>query len=381
MAGDELSKAEQRLHATLQTSSSIDIQDVKLTDAIQSLATLNDLQIVIDHEELVKQGIDPDALINYKVDSIKLGHVLTLLLEPLELGWMVRDGVITITTAQIAVGPNVKTVYHQYAKFEDVIKTKDTKAAKTAFQKAIYATIAPKSWRDAGGEGTIDWTENGLVMTNRAAVQKKFEQLTWYLTQGHKLIRSREKSFPLTNNDAPRVLNALAEQTNPGNVGMVDIPLTDVMVFFSRLHDINILVDRIALHDVGIRADPPVTLQPEGASLQQALDQALKPLKLDYIARHEVLFITTPEKVNALPETHIYDVQKLLGPNVEPSVITEEITTKVLPKTWSPNGGHGTMAYVPGYFIVYQTPRAHRKILERFKTLRQRLDGNAVEKP
>ncbi len=224
----------------------------------------------------------------------------------------------------------------------------------------------------------IAWTEKGLVMTNNAAVQKLFEQLTWYLTKGHKLIRSSEKSFPLNIHDAPRVAEALTEQME---LDLIDQPLNDVMVFLADLHNINILVDIKAMHNAGISIDSPITYEAQGQRFSQVLDQFLEPLELDHVARHNVLIVTTQEKVDALRETHIYDVKKLLGRKARPEVITEFVTSKVLPKTWSQNGGQGTMAYVPGYFIVYQTPRAHRKILERFKTLRQRLDGNAVEKP
>lgn len=378
VADDAQDKENQQLLESLKTSTSINFQATKLRSVIDMLATIHELPIVIDLDELKKAGIDPDFPINLVIDGVPLSSALSLILEPLDLGWYVAEGKITITTAKNSAGPNVEVLYAQYAKFEDVIKSEDEKAAQAAFEKAIYTTIAPQSWKASGGQGAIDWTEKGLVVTNNAAVQKQFEQLTWYLTKGHKLIRSSEKSFPLNIHDAPRVAEVLTEQTE---FDLIDQPLIDVMAFLADLHNINILVDTKAMHNAGISVDSPITLEAQGQRFSQVLDQFLEPLKLDHVARHNVLIVTTQEKVDALRETHIYDVKKLLGRKARPEVITEFITSKVLPKTWSQNGGQGTTAYVPGYFIVYQTPRAHRKILERFKTLRQRLDGNAVEKP
>ncbi len=149
---DAQDKKNEKLLETLKTSTSINFQATKLRSAIDMLATIHELPIVIDLDELQKAGIDPDDPISYVVDGIPLSSALSLILEPLDLGWHVTDGKITITTAKNAAGPNVEVLYAQYAKFEDVIKSEDEKAAKTAFEKAISTTIAPQSWKAQEGK-------------------------------------------------------------------------------------------------------------------------------------------------------------------------------------------------------------------------------------
>jgi hypothetical protein len=69
-----------------------------LEDALNDLEKRLDLEIWIDKQAMVDEGLNTDEEVSLKVDGVSLRTCLRLILEPLGLVYVVEDDVMKITT-------------------------------------------------------------------------------------------------------------------------------------------------------------------------------------------------------------------------------------------------------------------------------------------
>lgn len=108
-----------------------------------------------------------------------------------------------------------------------------------------------------------------------------------------------------------RIYEALDENTE---VDFQDQPLTDVVLYLKDLHNIQIVVDDVALNDEGISPDSPINLTLAGISLRNALKLMLEPLQLTYVVQDEVMKITTKRVAEEILQIRVYPVGDLVIP-------------------------------------------------------------------
>lgn len=375
----ENSASEKRILDALNASTTPIFQDIKLSKMTRLIAIFHEIPIVIDQAELKKRGIDPDVKINNVIKRISLRSALALAFEPHGLGWKISDNKLVITTAEDVADQQATVIYSEYEKLQDIFGTEEAQQAKREFQAAVRSTIDPKNWKETGGKGSMAWGPHGLTVINNQSVQNQMKQLTWYLTQGQKILGPNSTVFPLD----PTAGGSRAASTLESQAALefVELPLRDVRDFLQTVHDILIPIDENSLNEAGVSPDSPVTYQVANVSLQQALDDILVPLELDYVLQHEVLIITTKEKANELLKTRIYNVKELFGKKINPTFLTKYLTAKVSPDSWSKSGGKAALANFSNYLLVYQSQRAHREILKHLEKLKRRVEGEIVEEP
>ena len=359
-----------------------------LNEAIYFLAETHEIPIVIDQIALEEEGVSTDVEVNFVISGVTLRSALNLILEPLDLSWeIIADDGIKITSAsRRAAEPMHAAVYPLDAEVKRLFGNDDAQNAKAEFQQAVVSSIDPKSWTKAGARGIAAWGRQGFVVYNTRGVHEQMRNLKWFLNQ------SVTESLNLKETSVRERIEArLNKSTNFNFVGQ---PLIDILDFMAEQYDMNICVDEHGLENAGVSTDQEINYVSDKFSLSQALDQILEPLTLDYVVQHEVLRLTSRERADILFETHIYDVTRLVGKDVMHDTVMRDVVDRhvrgcVNAKSWSDGGGRGTIAYLPGYLLVYQTQRAHREIPRRLKQLmldleakqEQRSDEQAAEKP
>ncbi|MBX3438794.1 MAG: hypothetical protein KF861_14970, partial [Planctomycetaceae bacterium] len=93
---------EERIYAALEENTQLEFVDMPLSDAIDYIARTHEITILIDEVELTDVGVPTDEPVNLIISNIKLRSALKLMLEPLQLTWVVADEVMQITTAEKA---------------------------------------------------------------------------------------------------------------------------------------------------------------------------------------------------------------------------------------------------------------------------------------
>ncbi len=127
-------------------------------------------------------GIGTDAPVTINVKGVSLRSGLRLMLNEIGLTYLVRDGVLLITTPEEAES-SLKTVVYPVA---DLVMDYRTKSGETvsdfdSFIDLITSTVKPATWDAVGGPGTIAPMENGrskaLVVCQTDEVQEQIKDL------------------------------------------------------------------------------------------------------------------------------------------------------------------------------------------------------------
>jgi hypothetical protein len=195
--------------------------------------------------------------------------------------------------------------------------------------------------------------------------------------------------------------------------------LKDALDFIAARYQIPILIDRKALDDSNIDMSAEVHLNAPGILLKDALELMFDqmPQRLGYDVVHEVLMISTVDKINEHTETIVYDCRDLINlPALETPAVTDHrqadasgqamfqfggggvgaapaakanpaekpkdrfaarapfirmVISATGTNLWEEEEGGASISELGGLLIVRQTPRVHERIKELLASIRQ----------
>jgi len=163
--------------------------------------------------------------------------------------------------------------------------------------------------------------------------------------------------------------------------------LEDVVQFLRDKHDLQIVLDRRALDQLGLTVDVPITMHVEGITLRSALNRMLEQYDLTFLVRHETLEITTIDTAAEKWEVRIYpvgdlvewqdcfewqetDVEKIGRCRDFDSLIGIIVTT-IDSMTWPDVGGPPPIEIYRDSLVIEQSETTHHKICGLLKALRE----------
>jgi hypothetical protein len=161
---------EARVHEALLETCDLAFQQLPLVDALSRLADARQVQLYIDHKALTKAGVDADMPLTWSVRKLNLKTALALLLDELDLTYLVRDDVLLITTKTEAENLLATQVYPV---FDLVVRPTNAPANRSGldFQSLIdniTTNIAPPTWDEVGGRGSIQpFTNAGALVISQ----------------------------------------------------------------------------------------------------------------------------------------------------------------------------------------------------------------------
>ncbi|MEM1063162.1 MAG: hypothetical protein AAGJ97_12620, partial [Planctomycetota bacterium] len=104
-------EAEEQINRSMTRQVSLDFENAPLKSVIDHLALLADSNIVIDQVGLADAGVTTDTPVSINVEGIQLKSALNIILRPLQLGTMVEDEVLKVTSRQRQEGRLVTVTY------------------------------------------------------------------------------------------------------------------------------------------------------------------------------------------------------------------------------------------------------------------------------
>lgn len=93
---------EERIMQELSEPTDLQFTGQTLQDAVTFIEDLHDIEIIIDETALNDEGIAPDTPVDLQISGISLRSALRLMLEPLQLTYVIQDEVMKITTQTAA---------------------------------------------------------------------------------------------------------------------------------------------------------------------------------------------------------------------------------------------------------------------------------------
>ncbi|MGE5191700.1 MAG: hypothetical protein ACM3U2_04305 [Deltaproteobacteria bacterium] len=165
------SKDEQKILDALAKPTTIEFLALPLEDCLTFLKHYHNLNVWIDKATLAKEEINLDQRVTLDLTGVSLRSVLNLMLEPLELAYLVEDDVLKITTKGGANKLITRTypindLYLGRVKVDDKAvpdkaATNDKPAVRRAgdLEWAIMNAVEPDSWETLSGPGTCTYVE------------------------------------------------------------------------------------------------------------------------------------------------------------------------------------------------------------------------------
>lgn len=195
----------------------------------------------------------------------------------------------------------------------------------------LVAQENPKEKKEAVKE--TNHLERGLLPDGRIIVQSKQTE-------------SEEKIY-----------DVLEHQTLfefPGN------PLEDISEYLSDAHNFPIILDEVALSDLGIARDHELKLVISKLTLADSLELLLEPHGLTFVVKNGALIITSIEVAEASTQTRVYNVRAL---NItDPETLADVLIYTTGEKSWSQFHGPGNLSFFNGSFVIKQNQRTHQEI-------------------
>jgi uncharacterized membrane protein YgcG len=201
----ELKTGEKAILAALEEKTVVDFIDEPLSAVVDYFKFTHKIEIQIDAKALETVNLGSDTPITKNLRNIKLRSALNLILHDLDLTWIIADEVMVITTPEEAENHLITRVYdvgvlvtvqdpdgNRWQDFDSLID-------------AIVSTVAPDTWEEVGGLGSIAELEYRgavvLIVRQRLDIHAQVGELLKDLTEiadkyGDEVIPTREKPQP-----------------------------------------------------------------------------------------------------------------------------------------------------------------------------------------
>lgn len=266
-------------------------------------------------------------------------------------------------------------------------ETKEEKATR-ALERQISVDFTETPFADvmsfvrdyAGIDLTIDEValrDAGLSLDLPITLNKKEETIGAVLAQllaPHGLKAAvKEDGLHITSSE--RELEVALQQ--PISMGFTEEPLSRVLDFVEGQTKVNIYLDLVRLHEVGVDLDLPITLKLDNVTVERALQLLLEPLELHAVAVDDVLKVTSKSYDNIRVKVYPVHDLVLLGNasehlTVSGDSLVDTIETVIEPCSWEEEGGQGTIRFEPLTLslVIRQTIPIHRQVDTLLKDLR-----------
>jgi type II secretory pathway component GspD/PulD (secretin) len=180
-----LSSDESELIRRLELPVALRFQDTPLSQVIDDIASLTNVNIVLDVADLKEHDISLRQPVTFTVENVAVKTALNMMLRQAHLTSVIRDGVVQVTTPVVARGPLVQKAYpvadlltKEFPRVNGELQPA-RRTREDAIINLIISTVAPNSWVDAGGSGTVQYYPLGhcVVVNQSQDIQEQVADL------------------------------------------------------------------------------------------------------------------------------------------------------------------------------------------------------------
>jgi len=358
----------------------LEFVDAPLKDVADYLSSEHSINVVLDERALDDVGIDTAAPVTIALRKATLGTALRLMLSQLHLTFIVEDDVLLITTPEESER-RLRTVVYDVT---DLLKPPEAQQAyeddRDELIEAVCTAVAPESWNDVGGPGSICAFRRSLVVSQADEIHRRIGSMLARLGEA---LESKPGETPSPDEFERALEKALSFDFD-------DVPLADVAAFLAEATGVEVYLDALALEDMGLATDAPVTAKGKNVGARAALRRLLRPLHLAWHRQENVLVITTAQQAGMSLSVEFYHVVDFVTPeDADPNdealhdydTLIRLVLSTIAADAWDEVGGPGSLWVYRGVLIVSQTDKVQRQIVDLFSELRRLERGEARSVP
>lgn len=407
------SKWNKKLEESLNQIAEIEPQGASVEEALNKIGEKYFQQrLEIDESELRKSGLTFQQELDAAFSGITLRSGLRLILEPNGATYYIDQGKLTVTSL-------LKAKYHRVYREYDV--------AEILKFEEFFLQLGEQDTPEDRIENLIDFliTESGSWVWNKSdhtdpivfdqetkhlkvlvpqSMQKSIQgrlQLLDTLVRGEQGPRTRILyskvlgSFDKQDNcilkhlrqqriqfTHEEILKKLQQRTS---VDYENEDLSKLLEFIANNAGINIVVDELALREVGITSNEKISVRLEDVSFSNLLDVTLRSFNLTTIIEDEVLKITSIQRAQGELIAVVYAVKDLISEDEEVTLELQRLRvmlkTVIAPESWDEVGGSGAMVPHPGTksLVVRQVRSIHEEMSWLLQQIRNVRAGEEAE--
>jgi hypothetical protein len=326
---------------------------------VDQLGAILGAPATFDMDALEQLGVSLADPVSVNLRETSVGGILEAMLARRGLIFVVADGMVLVTS------PEDRRIQPHAVRYTVTDLAGTEKAGLEDLARRLRKLVAPESWQEAGGRGTIEIADGTWRVVQTDPVHYRIlafcEKLR--VARGRPL-RSRFPAamFAL----ATRLDRAQPKLRAPVTLNYREsAPLAEIIAQLAEQTGTTIVVDWLALAAEGNPPQIEATLQVDGRPLAEALDKLLRPLGLTVRAVNaSTLEVTTVKALAARRELEIYPVAGLLSPDVTPAAIQQRIKAEAAGAAWSDAGGPGVLDFDPPSkcLLVLQSPAVQAQV-------------------
>ena len=321
------------------------LENVPLPQAIEHIGRAAKIAVRLDSDALENEGIGADDTpVSLSVDRISTASALQLLLQPFQLGYLIENETLVVTTpARLAKTPVEEQL--------DLGKTLADEAKMRVLRDAIHTFVQPKSWDVAGGPGSIRF--------NASREEFVVRHVPFIQHEVNRFLRPVVSS-PISP-ELQRLRKLLSQRFT---LESGEVTLVDAVRKIATTADANVLLDVGALLAAGVRSDRRVTLNHKDTPLRDILNGLCKPLKLRFRIWDEVIHISDEETAQG-------GFFPVLYPVIPSANDLSNRIQSIRPESWKFAGGQGTIEshLATNSLIIRQHDDVHDEIEQLYAKL------------
>ena len=337
----------------------IEIAKLSLADAATLVSQIGLVQITFDLETMAQLGVKLDDPVTVKLSGSSLAEILDAILGPLGLTYVVEGNQILVTSPSRAENPLRRMRY-------TVSDLTGSEPAAVELADLVVSLVAPESWRESGGRGTMEPDGGGLDVLQTDAVHHKLITFCERLRLARGLpLRSRgdHARFSLSTRPAAATENL----SRPVSLNFREpARLTRILADLEKASGVKIHINWLMLVGEGVSAGTTGTLIARQIPLAEALGRLLQPLGLAYrVISVDTIEVTTRKAALAKLELEFFPVRDLLDKGLAVDLLTEPIKERLAPDSWSDAGGPGILYFdQPSRCLIVLQPQQTQVSIE-----------------
>ena len=137
---------ELKMRARLNDRIEFDFKDAPLSAAIDYISSTSNMPFILDQKALDDESVLHDEPITLRLNDARIKDILTLMLEPLNLTYIIEHEVVRITTMRSSANE---------LRFYDLSYLFPNSGLTLELLAGIESTISPDQWQSQGGNSTI----------------------------------------------------------------------------------------------------------------------------------------------------------------------------------------------------------------------------------
>lgn len=320
----------------------------------RAIATIKEkvaIDVVFEESALNDEGIAHDDRISASANDEPLYLLLDRMLDPLQLTWDMRDGVLWITT---------ETAYYERPYLEGY-----------DLSRLLNRGYDVRQLTQALGTGLqADWSIVGETLFVRG-VNGEHTEIAALLTA---LQTPARQTFIGESAQTSKLRELL---TRPVSVDFQETRLNEALQLLSQEVGTHIFINDVALHDEGLSEDVPISVSLTQKPLKTVLKVLLEPQQMTSVIRHGAITVTTMTMESDLFKIAVYDVRDFCRDSRTARQLIDAIFYRTS-GSWPHHDEVGEALFArPGILVVRQTESVHDEILtliERHRAIRRQAE-------